>query len=511
MTIIPKEVHTRFLYPFFFGQDKVADALVLLSNLTHPTRDDAQKHIWVKVDDTHTFYRDDLLEHVESFLFSCPDEKMCRYLRLESALTSQWFNKIVAPFIKGSEEQVTLSPIASIELFLSKYGVGVLSISLTPRSNDLTFNQIVLFNYVLSQLRKYSSISFRIPHPSDNAVKWQNLTHSDRAAILPPPSPTSPLKERLGKNGASFKLEELLQYILWEPLNTLGLRKIQNQFSIYSVVRLGEDIDFDNSHGRESLAPYLLALAQVEEPTHAGAPSDEFGIPNVVLNRKHWAAATRLGSVHFVADQSAEHDFNSERVPRILMKYFIPYLIALLQRTTLHRIADESARIILSPKTESEAHLSQLRNTLLEFSAESCFTEISYRESVHRYYNAVREAFDITKLLQGARNAIIDIDAKNISDRHLDLAKAANANAAETMKLQERMTQQMEITAGIQIKIEWIEIFVVGFYSSELTHIIFEIVEKDYVVELWYHVSAVLVVGLIAGIVTWLILKPSQH
>jgi hypothetical protein len=72
------------------------------------------------------------------------------------------------------------------------------------------------------------------------------------------------------------------------------------------------------------------------------------------------------------------------------------------------------------------------------------------------------------------------------------------------------MTEQLQIIANIQRKVEWIEIFVVGFYTAELTHIILSFFEKEYHFELWLSTTLVLGIGFIAGLFTWKMMNLSH-
>jgi uncharacterized protein YukE len=117
---------------------------------------------------------------------------------------------------------------------------------------------------------------------------------------------------------------------------------------------------------------------------------------------------------------------------------------------------------------------------------------------------------EITMQLQESTNQAVRA-AKDIADRQLALTEVMKENLEATNKLQADMTNQLRIGANIQIKIEWIEIFVVGFYTADLTHIIISIFEKDYHFELWWSTLLVLGTGLISGLITWGMLKPSQH
>jgi hypothetical protein len=131
-------------------------------------------------------------------------------------------------------------------------------------------------------------------------------------------------------------------------------------------------------------------------------------------------------------------------------------------------------------------------------------------EATRTLQEGMAKNVEITRELQASTNEAV-LAAKEIAHRQLALTVIMKENLEATNKLQSDMTEQLRIGSNIQIKIEWIEIFVVGFYTAELAHIVVGLFEKDYHFELWWSVLLVLGSGLIAGLVTWRLLNPTQH
>jgi len=275
---------------------------------------------------------------------------------------------------------------------------------------------------------------------------------------------------------------------------------------VYTTVRFGAEVDFANPEIGATCAPLLGALAQVEEATHAGTPTDMINVSHVLLNRRHWTGVSLLGTVHLVADQSPlDHPFNAARVPRILLKYFMPYLVALLQRHTLHQIVDEAGKIVLSPHQDTAPGLAELRTHLLEFAVTGHFTHVSTREALHRYYRLCQEGLDVRRALDDARQAIADIDAKYTDERQVRIAES-------TAQLQKTMTEHLDTVAHVQKKVEVIEIFLVSVYFAHL----WDMLEKTLHAKLPAHAPwtifledwGVLLVAGLAGIIAALYLRP---
>lgn len=517
----PKEIHTRFLYPFFFERSQSRRAQEALCAAAITARDGRQASIW-ECAPPPALYREELLNHVEKYLFN-EAERSCRYLRLSAAASSRWFNKVqvVMTEVHAKEAQaegderaapvvwpVALSPLAGVEVFLTGYGVGVLSISLTPRLTELNYENSMLFNYKLSQLRPQVSPRLRIPHPSENEEGWAHMPAVQKEKILAAPAADAPLSDRLGAAGGSFLLGELIPQILLAPLKHLELAPAQHQLSVYTVVRFGDEVDFDEQHTVKALAAFLSGISQVEEPTHAGSPTGVMGITNAILNRRHSAAVGLLGMAHIISDQPIRGlGFNEQRVSRILLKYFVPYLVALLQRTSLHRSIGEASNLVLSQNKNTASGLADLRRHMLEFAVEGYFPEISSREVIDRYYRMVREGLGVRRTFDDAQRAIAEIDAQHTSDRQERLSIAMAENVAATKSLQEKMAEHLQVVAHVQSTVEWIEIFFVSVYLAHLWEMFAAHIP---VLHDWmpYGVVGAAIVGALGSA---LILKPWRH
>jgi hypothetical protein len=483
----PKEIQTRFLYPFFFVRDSAGAAAKLLSEATLSARDGQPIKIWDR-GEPPALYREELLDHVDRFLFQ-DASRGCKYLRVSSTASSKWFNKVQvvlreSPHTNEPESSkessnsnpiiwpVKLVPLASIEIFLTNYGVGVLSVSLRPDVDELDFENTTLFNYKLSQLRPQVSARLRIPHPSENKPAWEHMSVEQKERIGPEPAGDASAADRIGRPGGGFLLGEFVSEVLLKPLTSLDLEDVQKQFSVYTVVRFGNEVDFDQSEISKSLAAFLSGISQVEEPGHAGSPIGVVGVTNAILNRRHSAAVGLLGMAHIVADQSVRDlSFNNQRVPRVMVKYFVPYLLAMLQRGCLHRAIREASDLVLDCHRDTAAGLSTLRRHILEFALEGYFPEISHREVLDRYYRMVQEGLGVRRAYKDVSRAIADIDSQFAADHQAKLAETMAENVAATRSLQGKMTQHLQVVANVQTMVGWIEVFFVSVYLAELWHL----------------------------------------
>jgi len=468
-----RELQTRFLYPFFFhlaGKD-ASDALL---KETFTSRDGTARPLW-HCEKAHMLYRDELLGHVEAFLF----DRECSYLKISDVAANLWFDNCELIVDKRANQRLPVKGLAEprVELFLSPMGVGILSFALALGSSTITLGQAADFNYHLSQFRRHPSFIHK-KHPMEDPARWNALPPSQRALIPPPPDESQPLEDQLRLRGGRFTLEQIVAKLLL-PLKKWGFdaqHPLQKELCVFTVARFSSECDFGKDSVRHALASFLSGLTQVEEPQHAGAPAGELTVSNAVLNRKQWTAIGQLGAAHLVADQEAEDDrpldFNEQRAIIVRDKYFIPYLLALFQRLVSNRLVDEAGKILSKPP-DGERALDRLRLRMLEFAVSGQFVQVSVREAVHRFYLLAQNGLDVPRGWNEVRRAISDLTAHYSARRQEEFAASQHEIAQQQASIAEDVSRNIQTVAHVQLMLEWIEIFLVSVYSAHLAEMLF--------------------------------------
>ena len=492
---------TRLLLPFFFDRNAVCKAGLLLSTsvqIATGYRDTEKKWpCWDKPDKVPTLYRDEILPSVHAFLFNRADG-CCGYLKVPDQTANFWFKKggIVAKqhgkaslTDRPAEFPVSLAE-PGIELFLSPHGAGVLSVAFEPREKgDQRYLQE--FNYRLSQARSFTAFHFRLPHD-------ENFDPN------PPPATDALLAERLGKAGGAFTLLEWAEFLL-EPLQTLNYRRVQEQFSVYSVTRFDAAAVFTEPGIQTRLRTHLAAMAHVEEYHHAGS----LAVTEQLLNPRHWVAVGSLGAAHLVADQGQSLGFDEQRLPLCFHKYFVPYLLALLQRTTLLHMLDDTRIAItdlvaVNGKTQAETALlyeriNFLNAQTLAFTVNGYFTEISVREVHNQYYSLAQAGLRVQVSFRTLQQALHDAEVMN-NDRF-------QSSAIDNLKsIVGEANVSAQKVAEVQTKLEWLEVFFVSYYATALVHYIGE---SEFFNHAYIGVSLV-IAPLLSGLIAFQGLKPQQ-
>jgi hypothetical protein len=533
------------LFPFFFDRGKLDEALAALTELrlggASPTSKWAQTPVWATAT-PRDLYKDELLPHVEKLIFSegggATPGFVCRHLCVNNAIASSLFRNAEAVLSDASGIGRVPVILDGIELWLTSFGVGILSISLHPKAPEsplgLAAAIAVDHNYRLCRMPPRDCPTIHLLHRSEQPG-YDQLPPATRQAIPPVPNADAPLSQRIGVAGGAFALHELIAELLLKPLDSLHPKHVQPSLSVFTVARFGaSELDLDRPDVRTWAGRLLAALAQVEEAHHAGVPAGTLPVANAILNRRHWAAAGQLGAAHLIGDQPAaefhrgtgleadasgagcpspakgEHPFNAQRMQRVFYKYFTPYLIAQIQRLVLHRILSEAGQIARSPtqaisygqaQTNPGQTLAQLRAELLAFGVGGHFTQISSRDSVHRFYRVCRDGLDVPAAWEGVRQAVSDLEASYTTGRQEAQAAAMSAN--------------LTIIAHVQTMVEYIECFLVSVYAAELVHNVFEAqkghgeqVSSTFVV---VHTSSILVAAVLGFVATYLTLRPSRY
>jgi hypothetical protein len=401
-----------------------------------------------------------VLDQVITFLFPTGERVGCAYPRVTGEATQTWFQRTEVELSSGARRPVELVPEPRIEVFLSGDGVGVLSLALTPGPPGLPADEALDYNYRLAQCQPWAVRAVEIPAPN-----LANVPPAALGSVQKPPAPGDPLAERMTRRGDKYTLVELIDELL-APLRAdeaLRFRAVQPMLSVYTVALFGPEVDLGRADVRDRLAPFLSALVQIEEPGHAGA--SEVAVAHALLNRRHWAAVGQLGAAHLIADQppppgQEEHPYNRSRLPRVRDKYFIPYLMALLQRLVLHR-SIETASTVLKAKGRRRGHdLARFRENLLRFAVDGHFNEVSTREVLHRYYGVAQQGLDAPTAWEEIRLAIAELHAWESEARQRRLVRKVSRNVRHTAKFKRF--------------VHMTEYFLVSVYFAHLWHMFAE-------------------------------------
>jgi len=486
----PEGFHFRLLCPCHF---KEPPDLQALARLAFPRTGSSPLPIWSTSALPAAYTEEHFRETSRSFF-----EKGFAYFAVDHACLQIWFSDVTAVMLDGRAEQtwrkhadahsergdrplsvpLSLAHDFGIELFLwQDQRLGLLSIAFKEpvRFPGKGLGGVAPAFHTLSQIQaiqyhgshtKYRAPVFRTPAFSTDPHLASPLGGESVTELNPS---ESPLLHRLGQRGQPFFLSELRD-LLFSPIQSSLQYFEQTQFLIHSTVRFGTEVDFSDDRLLAVMAPQAAAIAQIEEPRHAPHLVDHIGVPYAVLNSKHIAAYSYLGSAHLVADQwsAAESDqsFDASRVSRVQSKYFSAFLITLVQRLVAHRFLEQSTDL-------PENGMCALWAQFAEFESQAHLIDVSRRESVNRCYRLALEA-----------QRIPDVTA------HLHRIFRDRQSEAQIRRLRSLGEEQRETQRHLGL----IEIFIVTVYTIELANIL---AENGHFVPL-YRFAGVILAGLLA-------------
>jgi hypothetical protein len=486
------EAESRFLFPFTFAGHLYEAAYDELLALRYAGSGQDARQIWHTTTGTDLYTRD-LLPSVSDFLFGS-NVCSCHALVVDPPVVQSWFrNGVLAlgPRSNVPYALVSVAPENGIELFLSPFGAATLSIRLTCRpiepDKTLDYAFIAQSNYLLSLLGKGRTSLLAIPGP---------YRETERLLI------EGPLVERLGRTGAAISLAEFIEFLLG-PVQQFDMRPLQRQLSVYTVVRFGSDCDLSDPKVRHALAPFLGGLAQLEEATHASGIPGETGVPDLILNSCHWAAASSMGAAHLIADQSADgsepkHPFDQQRLGVVCHRYFTAYLLALLQRIALQRFIIRANSLMPFDDCNPEflKNFRVLRESVLTFTVHASNRAISSRDALNRFYELSARALGLHQMAVDTREVIEHVDECREAIQHAALASRQEDMAQSLRENVNRLTNMQE-EVGI------LELFFVAVYATELAKMIAESAD----LAAWYVATTACLWGLLAAGIAALALK----
>ncbi len=463
----------RYLFGFRFDVAKINEIEKRLSADTFATLKGKATAIWeppVKGDDggykIEHVYRDELLHAVTKYLFTERSAHDCRWFRASEVLTNAWFADLSCQWKeRGAFQQIPLRLIdsARVELLLSPQGIGVLSIAIEIVARGIRLDQIVATNYRLSQFRRRNNaVELRHAHPSDDPQRWQRMPEEARSQLRVVTA-DDPIETRLQAPGGVFILPELVDRLL-APFVQAGspVIALQDELFAYSVLRLKAGIDFDRRVDRDHWCTWLARLAQVEEAFHPSCGPGSMQLAESVLNRLHWAAIGQLGAAHLIADEAGHApgeqrpDFDEQKPGIVRDKYFVPYLVALVQKLTIHTALHDARQIADAPESELPTKLAELRSELLHFGVRGYFAQISTRESLHRFYQLVQRGLDVPTNWMVLQRSLLDLES-SVNDR-------------TAAKQQTSMDENLHEIRTVQTFLHFLEYPLISVYFAHLWH-----------------------------------------
>lgn len=461
-TLLPNEVHTRFLFPFRFDSRLVSKIHEALG--TQP--------YWNAREPNSNFRGEYLPDFLAVYFGSAarwnyfqidPDQSK-RWLGMGLDLWQERLRQDEYAVKDGFIRTAVLSHTdgRGIELFLVDEGAGVLSVTLTARTSEgraFTMDQVKSFCYSLCQ----------------SEPRKCTLLRAKGNAAAPPGEPSEE-EQRSVTRGAStdfapggwFTLISFFRFLL-RPLeeSAADCHSLHDSAMLipFTVLRfpIAESGPVERT---DEVVLHASLLAQVDEAAHPLPGSDDPGVLVQMFHTDEIAAVSCMGAAFLLWDIGVQYD--SAKIASRRDRYFVGFLAALLQRLVLMRLSMDAARLIRQEDLESSSlSLQNLRRATLQYVAGGHFIEVSSREVLNRYFTMCQRAHRVPRYLALVQQTITDMDAALQSARQ-------HASLEKLNELGGKQQKSLHVMESTQSKVEWIEVFVITFYTAELCYVMAE-------------------------------------
>jgi len=478
----------RLLVPLLLDRAKVHRGAGL--PCTAVVSDDGWKYEHVVL--PHKTYTDEVFPLVRSFLFSqvgLTESFAC--WQVELAQTTPWFEKTAVAIDSTGEKwaKVGLHGKSGIEVFLSDLGVGLLSVSLhLTEFPDLVWVRQLLHNLATAEepaAKRQYPVTFSRPARKVDLAAVPPKLHPE---VRQPPGRYDKTSERLIREGGVYDWNELREYLLDPLAKAFGAQTTDRRAWCHSVLRLSESHDFQRAEDRRAVKPVLSALAQLHPQTHPGEVTGRPHAHFVTVNRTHLAAVSLTGAAHAVARQPSEpvgepaaHPYDDLHLLRAHNTYFVPYLLASLQRLALHQFLEEAQKSLSAPAAPAlaagasaapdqglsvcrqpvrtaEPKLLDLRRAVVRFGLTGEQLEISQRGTLQRYYAVACDASAVPSAFAQLRAVISEWDGIERAERLHETAQQLRENVSSLERLQG--------------EVGWVEVVIISVYVVQLAQII---------------------------------------
>jgi hypothetical protein len=478
---------------------------------------------FVPVQKPHRSYAEDVYDYVSDFFFKGSRQGAFGVWQVEPRICGEWFNRVEMTLKNGGSEgglegadrpvAVRLAHDSGIELFLSPRGIGLLSIALRiDAPPGLRWTRGLAHRLSTRQRPVWFE---RHAHPVDlSKVPSEQLA---AVTLRPALAADAPLAERLVRGGGAYAWKELRAYLLAPLKATLGAAESYPRDWCDTILYLQAGADLKDRAFRRIIKDELSALAQVHPAQHPGEFTTERHVAFFLVNVAHIAAVGLAGAAHAVTPTVQPYDPAHQL--RVQNTYFVPYLIASLQRLMLQKHLTEAQDVLVQlqqaieeesgeptgkttrsrpvaqspPKEPSEnvkkllGQFDQVRNDVLMFGLFGELLEISQRGTLQAYYRVARQASDVPRALEQLRAVIAERDRIHRA---------------------EKLNQNVEALKELQGKVEWLEVAIFSIYLVELAQIMGE--ASGFAHNLWNGTSLAVLGGLTLFF-AWMGLQPQKH
>lgn len=184
--------------------------------------------------------------------------------------------------------------------------------------------------------------------------------------------------------------------------------------------------------------------------------------------------------------------------------YFHLYLLTLYQKMRLSLLSGE----LMRHGPELHKNLEEARrlwDDFVMFRNHYWFAEVTLKPQGTVIYRSFQRGLDALSLYESVKSEVHELQDYYERKDHRQIEETTRQMQQEMRNLLASTKDNMDVVAHVQVKVEWIEIFLVSVYFAHL----WEMFNTH--ARLWEWSGSVLVVALISGLIAAWVLKPRKH
>lgn len=482
----------RFVYPFVFSSENFQVVAAQTNAARLKTDDRKSLEFWQPA----AFHKDDLLRYVANYLNPRDDEKTPPTVKVWT-LSSHAFNSFSGLgsraewFLQATLTDFDLNKInlkipfafESVELSLFRVGVGFLTLEVKPLSNELdewrNFTHFFRYSSRKSVTLAAQRMTGREQTPVDFFPPFAGECDEDGCRRLEAVVCGLLRQTKIGDAekwwDEVFIPSQMLPYTVLFVENQPPAKDLQMLYNLRK--------NFHTAQGRNPAASDLDAA-------HPAC---------LTYAERQWQVFTLDGSA-FLACDAPKNQFFRDTFPQHLRdRYFLLFLLALQQRFALTNFSERISENWLEKNEEKRAAaFERIREDFFNFTAHGYFVQAMQREHHHRAYLKWQESFQVERFYSEVR------------DKIREMHEYLQTRRAERIENYIRQHERKIALIGILLAATFgLPSLVIGFLNINLNRIT---VEKDGV-DFWQaalYVGGALLLGLIIGLITFLIYKKER-
>lgn len=328
---------------------------------------------------------------------------------------------------KWSQDRSTLAlTVGSVafcpEIWLSRLGVGVLSIPLLFQSSTkeaIELSQVMDFHHALATAQKSVCIG----------AAGGTEGHLD-------------FHEHIGQ--------------MISPLHQLGRVQCESRAMVYTTLELANALsDFGNDEFATDALRILGHLAQVHPGSHCGGRQDVHGM---TINAEHGAVVDLAGFAHAIipsraANSDRQQVYAVQRGERTQFAYFPAALLAILQRLIITELLRRATQQASSASAPAQQAISEIRRLALAFGLEGEFIQVAQRSTIQKYHELSQKSCEVHQGLETIQSSL---------------------DGFAQMELEEQGRHREQEAARAERNSEILECFLASVYSVAVAHYLSE-------------------------------------